>query len=434
MPQDVIEPRVLKGFRDFLPGQEAKRRNFVRRVEDAFLARGFVPIDTPSLEYAEILLGKGGGETEKQIYRFKDHGDRDVALRFDLTVPFARFMAAHYHELYLPFRRYHIGKVWRGENTQRGRYREFFQCDCDIVGADSPGSDFEILSAMSSALGALGLDGFSLRVSHRGAFNLLLDGLGVKDRTAEVLRIADKLPKIGADETSSLLTAVIGPAPASKVMAFIAVKGSMAEAVREMESLLGGECPSTLRLREIDALAAETGLGNRIVLDASITRGLDYYTGIVFETFLDGLPGIGSVCSGGRYDDLTSVYMKERIPGVGASIGMDRLLAALEELGGEGETACDVAALIVCTDLKDLGKAFMLADRLRASGRPSEVYTERKKIQQAFAYAEKKGIPRAIVLGDDELRSGRYRIRDMVTREDAETEDFDGLVSLLGRP
>jgi histidyl-tRNA synthetase len=434
MPQDIIEPRVLKGFRDFLPAQEAKRRDFTRRVEDAFLARGFVPIDTPALEYAEILLGKGGGETEKQIYRFKDHGDRDVALRFDLTVPFARFMAAHYHELYLPFRRYHIGKVWRGENTQRGRYREFCQCDCDIVGADSPGSDFEILSSMAAALEALGLGAFSIRVSHRGAFNLFLEGLGVKERSAEVLRIADKLRKIGPEETTSLLAAAIGAGPAERVKSFIGITGGIGEGVREMEALLGGECPATARLKEIEALAAETGIGKKIVLDASITRGLDYYTGIVFETYLDAMPGIGSVCSGGRYDDLASLYTKERIPGVGASIGMDRLLAALEEIGGEGETKSFVKALLVCADLRHLGQAFALAERLRGSETPVEVFTERKKIQQAFAYAEKKSISRAVILDEEYLRAGRYIIRDMRTRENSEASDFDGLVASLGRP
>ncbi len=434
MPESIIEPRVLKGFRDFLPSQEMKRKDFMRRVEDVFLSRGFVPIDTPVMEYAEILLGKGGGETEKQMYRFNDHGGRDVALRFDLTVPFARFMAAHSHELYLPFRRYHIAKVWRGENTQRGRYREFYQCDFDVVGADSAGSDFEILSVMGSSLASLGLEDFAIHFSHRGAFNLLLEKLGAREKSVAVLRIADKLAKIGPEETKALVSAEIGAEAAVSVMDFIGIKGPLADGIARMEAVLGGECPATARLKEIAALSAETGLEKRLVLDASITRGLDYYTGIVFETFLGALPAIGSVCSGGRYDDLASLYTKERFPGVGASIGMDRLLAALEELGGGGTENASVKLLVAPAGQEYLGKAFALADGLRAKGIPVEVFTERKKIPQVFAYAEKKGIPWALILGENEVKSGAYALRDMVKRENADPMEAKAIASFLGAP
>jgi len=247
---DIIEPRVLKGFRDYLPEAEIERKALIEILERVFRSFGFVPIDTPVLEYAEILLGKGGGETDKQVYRFKDHGERDVAMRFDLTVPFARFMAEHVDELYLPFRRYHMAKVWRGENTQRGRYREFMQCDFDIVGTDSGAADADIVLLIRDALAALDIGGFSVRINHRGLFNRFLAAIGAGEKGPAVLRAVDKLDKIGKDEVLKLLAAEIGDGAAAKVLEYIAPCASFEEGLARLERLAGGPNPDADRLHK----------------------------------------------------------------------------------------------------------------------------------------------------------------------------------------
>jgi histidyl-tRNA synthetase len=417
---DKIEPRVLKGFRDILPPAEMERRRFISIVEAVFRSFGFVPIDTPSLEYSDILFGKGGGETEKQVYRFTDNGGRDIALRFDLTVPFARFMAEHVNELPLPFKRYHISKVWRGENTQRGRYREFYQCDFDCVGADCAMADFEILSIMVASLKSLGLSSFTIRLSHRGIFNRFLAHSGISGQSVEILRLVDKLRKIGADEVKSQLAGLIGGENAERVLDFIHPEVDFEKTIEKMERLAGGEAEDGHRLRTVRRLMIEAGLEKHFVLDPSITRGLDYYTGVVFETFLDELPAIGSVCSGGRYDDLASLYTNQKLPGVGASIGMDRLLAALESLGASDAGAGSSDVLIVNAQDAESGIPFKLAQAFRLAGLSCEVYTDRKKAGPQFAYAEKKAIPFAIT----DLGDGRVCVKDIKTRQ---SQDFDSL-------
>ena len=290
----IIQPRVLKGFRDFLPDTEIRRRGIIHNLENQFRLFGFVPIDTPILEYTEVLLGKGGGETDKQVYRFEDHGKRDVSMRFDLTVPFARFMAAHVNELYLPFKRYHMAKVFRGENTQRGRFREFMQCDFDIVGTDSASADFEIMMMMHDSFSALGVSGVTIHISHRGVFNRFLDHRGISENSTEILRTVDKLAKIGRDKVMEMLTECAGSDNAAAILDYISATGSFGEVLSQLEALAGGEAEDTVRLRELHTAMEACDLSDRFVLDPSITRGLDYYTGVVFETFLDELPGIGS--------------------------------------------------------------------------------------------------------------------------------------------
>jgi len=272
-----IEPKVLKGFRDFLPQTEIVRRNLTENIENTFRSFGFVPIDTPALEYAEILLGKGGGETEKQIYRFKDNGERDVALRFDLTVPFARYIALHKAELTFPFKRYHIGKVWRGENTQRGRYREFTQCDFDIIGSDSPASDFEIIFLIYTTFLNLGLN-VTIHVNHRGLFNRFLSHIGQSEKSVEVLRTVDKLSKVGEDETLKSLSCLTGEVNAKKILEFIGAKGSFAQTLASLTELSGGACPESERLKTLHQymIDAVGGSNDPFVLSPSITRGLDY--------------------------------------------------------------------------------------------------------------------------------------------------------------
>jgi histidyl-tRNA synthetase len=416
---EIIEPRVLKGFRDYLPQDETARRSLMEALERVFRSSGFVPIDTPALEYAEVLLGKGGGETDKQVYRFQDKGGRDVALRFDLTVPFARFMAEHVDELYLPFRRYHMAKVWRGENTQRGRYREFMQCDFDIVGTDSASADTDILLLIADAMAALDVGGFTVRVSHRGVFNRFLEGAGLGEKAVAVLRLVDKLEKIGGEEAKSLLAAEVGEEAARAILSFVAKEGDFEATLAKIEGLAGGPAADTLRLREIWRNAGEAGFGGNLVLDPSITRGLDYYTGVVFETSLDSMPEIGSVCSGGRYDELASLYTAKRLPGVGSSIGLDRLLAALETLGKMKGRAGYTQVLVLAMEDGLSPSYHRIARALRAAGIAAEVYPEKRKLAQQFSYAERKGIPLAVILGGEEAAGGTAQVRDLATRESA---------------
>ncbi|MFA6505183.1 MAG: histidine--tRNA ligase [Treponemataceae bacterium] len=427
---DLIEARVLKGFRDFLPEAEIERRLLTETLEKTFRSFGFVPIDTPALEYAEILLGKGGGETEKQVYRFQDHGGRDVALRFDLTVPFARFMAEHRSELTLPFKRYHIAKVWRGENTQRGRYREFTQCDFDIVGTESAASDFEILLMMRESLRAIGVGDITIRMSHRGVFNRFLTRLGLSGKSVEILRTVDKLTKIGRDETLSLLSEIAGRPHGEEILSFIEPKETFEATLATMTAAAGGTCPETERLGTLRAFMNDMGVADVFVLDPSITRGLDYYTGVVYETFLNELPEIGSVCSGGRYDDLASLYSKDRLPGVGASIGLDRLIAALEALSRTNRTPGFARVAVACVDETFGGRYQSIAATFRAAGVSCEVLTEPKKLVQQYALAEKKGARWVLVAGREELENGRMIMREIATRENKENMSLEEAVAL----
>ncbi|MGA2544979.1 MAG: histidine--tRNA ligase [Rectinemataceae bacterium] len=413
---EIIEPRVLKGFRDYLPKDETARRALMEVLEKVFRSYGFVPIDTPALEYAEVLLGKGGGETDKQVYRFQDKGGRDVALRFDLTVPFARFMAEHVDELYLPFRRYHMAKVWRGENTQRGRYREFMQCDFDIVGTDSASADTDIILLIADALAALDVGGFTVRVNHRGVFNRFLESSGVRDKSGAVLRLVDKLEKIGADEVRRLLAVDIGEETAGKVLEYVGKEDGFERTLAKVEGLAGGPEADTMRLREIWRNVSETGFPGKLVLDPSITRGLDYYTGVVFETNLDAMPEIGSVCSGGRYDELASLYTTKRLPGVGSSIGLDRLLAALDALEKIQRRSGYTQVLVLAIEDALTPTYHRIARALRSAGIAAEVFPEQRKLAQQFSYADRKGIPLAVILGTEEAAGGIVQLRDLETR------------------
>ena len=428
-----IEPRVLKGFRDFLPASEMRRKMLIRTLEDTFSSFGFVPIDTPVLEYSSVLLGKGGGETDKQVYRFTDHGKRDVAMRFDLTVPFARYMALHRSELYLPFKRYHINKVFRGENTQRGRYREFMQCDFDIVGTESVSADLEILLMMHAAFHALEVPGVRIHLSHRGAFNHLLRTCGAEEHGEAVLRAVDKLRKVGRETTHETLSGLVGEEHTSRILAFIESRGAMDEVLDEMESILGGPTDETQRLRALAAAVVELGLEESVVLDPSITRGLDYYTGVVFETFLVGVEAIGSVCSGGRYDDLVSLYSKEAMSGVGASIGLDRLVAALEELAITGGEARAAEVLITLQDPALLVHYHDIARRLRSEGIRCEVFPEARKLGSQFAFAEKKGIPLALICGEAEREAETVNLRVLERRETVDAVGLDRLAGEIKR-
>jgi histidyl-tRNA synthetase len=429
----IIEPRVLKGFRDFLPTQESQRKGIETILVRTFESFGFVPIDTPIIEYTEVLLGKGGGDTDKQIYRFRDHGDRDVALRYDLTVPFARFMAAHAAELYTPFKRYHIAKVFRGENTQRGRYREFTQCDFDIVGADSASADFEILETLYRSFLALDVSGISIHLSHRGVLNQLLAGMEAGGRSAEILRIVDKLAKIGAAEVRSLLEQIVGAEHAGLILEFIQPEQDFESTLSKMVRLSGGESDGSRRLSEILLMVRELGIESSFVLDPSITRGLDYYTGIVYEAFLSELPDIGAVGAGGRYDNLASLYTKLELPGVGCSIGLDRLTAALEELGRVPAADPGVQVLVLRLDDDLVPYYHALAGRVRAAGFSCEVYPERKKLAAQFAFGDKKSARVAVICGENERAGGTVGIKDLATRQSYDGLTIEAAIEQIGR-
>jgi len=442
----LIEPKVLKGFRDFLPAAETIRRRLSEKIEASLRSFGFVPIDTPALEYAEILLGKGGGETEKQIYRFKDNGGRDVALRFDLTVPFARFVALHQAELNFPFKRYHIGKVWRGENSQRGRYREFTQCDFDIIGSDSPAADFEILLMIRAALKNLDCGGLSIKINHRGLFNRFLSHIGQREHSAEILRAVDKLAKIGLDETKKSLAAITGEANAQKILEFTGAEGKIAnntfeETLDRITALSGGPSPESERLSilrhfMLDALAGERADTFTFLLDPSITRGLDYYTGVVFETFLNDLPDIGSICSGGRYDNLAGLYSKNSVSGVGSSIGLDRMITALESLGRlPAETTFSHTA-IACLKHEDSGLYQALAGQFRQAGIPCEVFldapesADTKQLVKQYVLAEKKGLRWMIIPGGKPLTDA-LTLRDLASRQNKDGLSVNEIVNII---
>jgi len=433
----MIQPKVLKGFRDSVPSQEIQRKQVIATLEHDFSLHGFVPIDTPVLEYTEVLLGKGGGETDKQIFHFADNGGRDVALRFDLTVPFARFMAGHLNEIALPFKRFHIAKVWRGENPQKGRFREFFQCDFDIVGVDSPYADIEILGMMHSALKALGISRFTIRVAHRGLFNAFLSHIGVSEKSVEILRIVDKLRKIGKDAVREQLTQITkNSSAADAILSYINTDTSApySSMLDHLSTLAGGEKEHTERMKTIFSVLEELGIAEYFSIDPSITRGLDYYTGVVYETFLDDLPSIGSICSGGRYNNLASLYTKEHLPGVGSSIGLDRLLAALAELEGsqlQESSSSDVIILHQDSLLRAHYHAF--ATKLRAANIRCDIYLADKKLGAQFKYAEQNNIPYAILFSEQDVKQDVCTLRNLKTRTDIENLTITEVIKKLKR-
>ncbi len=412
-----IEPRVLKGFRDMLPDKELQRQAVIKSLEQAFRLFGFVPIDTPVLEYADVLLGKGGGETDKQVYRFT-HGGHDMAMRFDLTVPFARFMAAHVEELPLPFRRYHIAKVWRGENTQRGRYREFMQADFDIVGVDSAAADLEVLLLIRECMRKLGIPGFHIHYAHRGALNSFLSTQGLTGKAVEVMRIMDKERKIGPEKTRELLAEEAGAGNAEAVLGFARREGTLADTLKKLSGLVGAGDPSIARLSEVSRSLEDLGAGDDYVLDPSITRGLDYYTGIVCETFIDKCPEVGSVCSGGRYNELASLYTRRSLPGIGASVGVDRLLTPIEDLGLLANAPAGAEVLVLNVEDSLLPSYQRFAAALREAGISAEVFPERKKLGAQFGSAEKKGTRLALIHGGTEAASGTVNLKDLKSREE----------------
>ncbi|MEQ8789356.1 MAG: histidine--tRNA ligase [Pirellulaceae bacterium] len=434
----MINPRTLKGFRDFLPEAMIPRERLVETARRVYRSYGFSPIDTPALEYLEILTGKGSEETDRQMYRFEDQGGRMVGMRFDLTVPLARFAAQHINELGTPFKRYHIGIVWRGEKQQKGRYREFMQCDFDTIGTRSVASDIETALVIHDLMRAIGFERFSIRLNNRKVLTGLLEQLDLVDKSVAVLRALDKLGKIGPEKVADEMVEAAGATreQAQRVLELAAIGGSSDEILSQLDTLVAGNergQEGVATLRDIVAAARAVGVPDeRLQLDVSIARGLDYYTSTVYETFLGDLPGIGSVCSGGRYDNLAELYTKQELPGIGASLGLDRLLAAMEELGMIEQVRTPADVLIANFAEASLHGYLQAAAKLRTAGVGVEVYPEAKKLQSQFKYADRRGFRVMVLLGDDELARGVCKVKDLAARREQEVSlDGDALVEAV---
>ena len=431
----MIEPRTLKGFRDHLPAQALAREKILDTARRVYRSYGFAPIDTPALEYLEILTGKGSEETDKQLYRFTDHGGRDVGMRFDLTVPFARFCAQHIATLGTPFKRYHMATVWRGENTQRGRYREFMQCDFDTIGTTSPVADLEMVLVVHDLLRAIGIERFTIRVNDRRVLAGVLAALGLAGRSTDVLRSLDKLGKATPDAVRAELESHgVAPEAAAKLLSLAQLAGPPAEVLAGLERIVGDSeagRAGVAALRQLLDGVAQAGVAEgRVVIDPSIARGLDYYTGIVLESFLDDLPSLGSICSGGRYDNLAGLYTKQALPGVGASLGIDRLLAGLEELGRLELVETPAEVFLVHFDEAHLADYLRIAAALRRAGMAVEFFPEAKRVGQQLKLAAKRGFPAALVIGSDEFAAGTAQFKNLATQAST-TIDWHGDMQVL---
>lgn len=431
-----IEPRTLKGFRDYLPETMIPRERLMETARRVYRSYGFSPIDTPALEYLEILTGKGGAETDKQLYQFEDHGGRAVALRFDLTVPLARFAAQHYNALGTPFKRYHIAPVWRGENTQAGRYREFIQCDFDTIGTRSLAADIETALVIHELFLALGFEEFSIRINHRQILNGLLERLDLAAHATHVLRAIDKLAKVGPEAVAAEMATTAGasPAQAAEVLRFAGLTGSNNDVLRQLGPLVASSPTGEEGLAQLERILLGAAAGGipaaRLHVDLSIARGLDYYTGAIFETFLNALPSIGSVCSGGRYDNLASLYTSQQLPGIGASLGLDRLLTAMETLGMLDKVATPAPVFVAYFVESRLNDYLRLAAQLRAAGIGTELFPDAKRLGQQLKYADRRGFRVALIAGEDELAAGQCQIKNM-TSGDSETVPLEADASSL---
>ena len=420
-----VSPRTLSGFMELLPEQQMKMERMMEILRQSYSVYGFTPLDTPVIESAEVLLAKGGGETEKQIYRFMK-GESDLALRFDLTVPLAKYVAGHYGELTFPFRRYQIGKVYRGERAQRGRFREFYQADIDVIGDGKLDiiNEAEIPAIIYNTFSKLGITKFKIKVNNRKILNGFYAMNGMSERAGDIMRTVDKLDKIGAEKVRQLLIDDVKmlPCKAENVLDFMAICGSNDEVIAALERYRGMDATFDQGLDELKTvtgyLAAFGVPEENFAVDLTIARGLDYYTGTVYETEMTEHPEIGSVCSGGRYDNLAEYYTDKQLPGVGISIGLTRLFYVLNEQGllsDEIVTApCD-ALVIPMTE--DAGFAISAATALRAGGVRTQLYGEKKKFKAKMSYADKLKVPFVVLVGEDEINEGVLSVKNMQTSE-----------------
>jgi histidyl-tRNA synthetase len=422
---DIIKPRTLSGFMELLPGKQIQFERMAQILRDTYGSYGFAPLDTPIIEDAQILLAKGGGETEKQIYRFQK-GDSDLALRFDLTVPLAKYVALHANELAFPFRRFQISKVYRGERAQRGRFREFYQADIDIIGDGKLDilNEAEIPAIIYKVFTGFGLKKFQIRVNNRKILNGFYALQGLSERSGDIMRTVDKLDKIGPDKVRAILLDDCGltETQADEILKFISIRGTNEEVLSALEGYAGGNEIFDAGLAELKAVAVNLAAfgvpEENFAVDLTIARGLDYYTGTVYETTLLDHPEIGSVCSGGRYDDLAGYYTERKLPGVGISIGLTRLFYVLDEQGLLNDALpCAPADALVLPMGGEPGPAIALAEQLRKTGLKVQLYGEQKKFKQKMAYADRLGVPFAVLLGEDEIAAGKCSVKNMVTGE-----------------
>ena len=422
---DKIKPRTLSGFMELLPDKQVQMDKMRAVLAETYARYGFTPLDTPAIEAAEVLLAKGGGETEKQIYRFTK-GESDLALRFDLTVPLAKYVAANYGQLTFPFRRYQIGKVWRGERAQRGRFREFYQADIDIIGDGALDilNEAEIPAIIYDTFTRLGLHRFRIRVNNRKVLNGFFAILGLSEQAGDVLRTIDKLDKIGADKVRELLTDTCGVTAeqADEILRFITCPGTSTDKLAFLEQYRGRNETFDTGLDELRTvvgyLPAFGVPEENFELDLTIARGLDYYTGTVYETVLLDHPEVGSICSGGRYDDLAGYYTNKSLPGVGISIGLTRLFYILQEQNMISDAVLTAPAdVLILPMTDDLSAAVSLASMLRAGGLRVQLYSEKKKFKAKIGYADKLGIPFVISLGEDEIAQNVCALKNMDTGE-----------------
>ena len=435
-----MTPRTLSGFMELLPQPQQQMERMMDILRRTYSLYGFTPLDTPVIEASEVLLAKGGGETEKQIYRFQK-GDADLALRFDLTVPLAKYVALHYNDLSFPFRRYQIGKVYRGERAQRGRFREFYQADIDIIGDGKLDitNEAEIPAIIYQTFTSLGLKRFQIRVNNRKILNGFYAMLGLTARSGDIMRTVDKLDKIGAEKVRTLLTDECGVSAesADEILKFIAITGGNEQVLAALESYRGRNEVFDEGLDQLNTvvkyLSAFGVPAENFAVDLTIARGLDYYTGTVYETTLLDHPEIGSVCSGGRYDNLAAYYTDKQLPGVGISIGLTRLFYVLGEQGmlnpGLPTAPADVLILPMTAEL---APAVTLATRLRAAGVRTQLYTEQKKFKAKMSYADKLGVPYVVFLGDDEIAGNVVACKDMASGRQT-TLPFDETLGLIRR-
>ena len=418
-----IKPRTLSGFMELLPQKQQKLEKMMEILRKTYALYGFAPLDTPAIEDAQILLAKGGGETEKQIYRFQK-GDSDLALRFDLTVPLAKYVALHANDLAFPFRRYQISKVYRGERAQRGRFREFYQADIDIIGDGKLDilNEAEIPAIIYRVFRGFGLERFQIRVNNRKILNGFYAMQELSDKSGDIMRTVDKLDKIGAEKVRTILVEDCGLTKdqADEILRFIAIKGTNAEVLAALQNYAGRNEIFDKGLEELTAVTANLAAFGvpemNFAVDLTIARGLDYYTGTVYETTLLDHPEIGSVCSGGRYDDLAGYYTDRVLPGVGISIGLTRLFYVLDEQGLlNPEVSGAPADALILPMTEDPASAIALAEQLRGAGIRVQLYGEQKKFKQKMSYADKLGVAYAVLLGEDEIAAGKCSVKDMRT-------------------
>ncbi len=419
-----IEPRTLAGFMELLPNEQILFNEMKEKIEKTYKKFGFLPLDTPVIELAEVLLAKAGGETEKQIYRFQK-GDTDLALRFDLTVPLAKYVAKNYGNLSFPFRRYQIGKVYRGERAQKGRYREFYQCDIDIIGDGELDliNDAEIPAIIYTMFRELGFEDFTIKINNRRILNGLFESVEQKENAVEILRIIDKIEKIGKEAVIEEFKKLgLKDKQIEQIIDFIEIEGISDEKIEKLENL-GIRNETYLKgVEELKTVVKNVRLfgvpDTNFKVDLTIARGLDYYTGTVYETFLNAYREIGSVCSGGRYENLAEYYTEKSLPGVGVSIGLTRLFYKLNELNIIQADRKSVADILIIPMVENLEEPIKLATKLRNTGMNTEIYLNNKKLKAKFKYADKLEIPYVIVLGEDEIKEQEITLKDMKTGQE----------------